>query len=195
MNERTFVDTYGVEVFTREWLIDAPRGVVMISHGASEHSGRYDRFARALNAAGFAALALDHRGHGRTASRPGGAVMGPGGGRAVIDDLHELRATARSSVGADVPVFLFGHSMGSLIALAYLTNHADGLAGAVICGLPIDIDGASSLGALLADFAGADMRDKPARDLLASNNAPFEPATPTKSTATSWTRCAATTTR
>src|SRR5713226_7763602 len=60
MDERTFVDTHGVEIFTRWWTIDAPRGVVLISHGASEHSGRYDRFARALNQAGFGAVALDH---------------------------------------------------------------------------------------------------------------------------------------
>ena len=95
MDERTFVDAHGVEVFTRWWTIDAPRGVVLISHGASEHSGRYDRFARALNEAGFAAVALDHRGHGRTGSATGVGVMGPGGGHAVIDDLHELRSAAR----------------------------------------------------------------------------------------------------
>ena len=39
MQERTFVDAHGVEIFTREWNIDNPRGLVLISHGASEHSG------------------------------------------------------------------------------------------------------------------------------------------------------------
>src|SRR5690349_22104862 len=83
MTERRFVDRYGVEVCSRWWLGDAPRAVVLISHGASEHSGRYARFAHALNEAGFGAVALDHRGHGRTATTPGRAVMGPGGGTAV----------------------------------------------------------------------------------------------------------------
>ena len=69
MDEQTFVDSHGVEIFTRWWTIDAPRGVVLIAHGASEHSGRYDRFARAVNGAGFAAVAIDHRGHGRTGGR------------------------------------------------------------------------------------------------------------------------------
>jgi alpha-beta hydrolase superfamily lysophospholipase len=63
MDERTFVDAHGVEIFIRRWTIDDPRALVLISHGASEHSGRYERFARALNEAGFAAVALDHRGH------------------------------------------------------------------------------------------------------------------------------------
>jgi alpha-beta hydrolase superfamily lysophospholipase len=175
MEERTFMDAHGVEIFTRWWPVDAPRGVVLISHGASEHCGRYDRFARALNAAGFAAVALDHRGHGHTAPSVPRGVMGPGGGMAVVDDIHELRTAARSEFGSDVPVFLFGHSLGTLIALAYLDHHAAGIAGSVLCGLPADLDGAAALGELLQGLADAGLRDEPAADLL-SFNEPFEPA-------------------
>ena len=174
MDERTFVDAHGVEIFTRCWTIDDPRAFVLIAHGASEHSGRYDRFARALNVAGFAAVALDHRGHGRTGAGTGAGVMGLGGGRAVIDDLHELRTAAQSHIGRDVPVFLFGHSMGSLIALAYLTHHADGLAGSVLCGVPVNVDDAASIATMLEAAAAGGMRDEPVGDL--SNSAPSESA-------------------
>lgn len=176
MTEQTFVDSHGVEVFTRWWPAESPRGVVLIAHGASEHSGRYDRFARALNAAGFAAVALDHRGHGRTGGSPSGALMGPGGGQAVIDDLHEVRASAESQFGRDTPFFLFGHSLGSLIALAYLTRHAGGLAGGVLSGFPASLDEAASMAEMLQGVADAGMRDQPAGEILASNNEPFEPA-------------------
>ena len=176
MDEQTVVDSHGVEVFSRSWPVDSPAGVVIIAHGASEHSGRYDRFARALNDAGFAAVAIDHRGHGRTGRSTGPGLMGPGGGQAVVDDLHELRTATMSSVPAGTPVFLFGHSMGSLIGLAYLTQHAEGLAGGVLCGFAADVNEAGGLAALLQGFADAGMRDQPAGDLLASNNAPFEPA-------------------
>jgi alpha-beta hydrolase superfamily lysophospholipase len=176
MDERTFVDAHGVEIFTRRWMIDDPRALVLVSHGASEHSGRYDRFARALNQAGFATAALDHRGHGRTAAATGVGVMGPGAGQAVIDDLHELRSSAGSSAGRDVPVFLFGHSLGSLIALAYLTQHADRLTGSILCGFPVDVNDTASTAILLQGLADAGMRDEPAADLLSSNNTPFEPA-------------------
>ena len=90
MQERTFVDAHGVEVSSRFWEVDAPRAVVLIAHGASEHAGRYDRFARALNAAGYSAVAIDHRGQGRTSAVTGVGVLGPGGGTAVVDDLAEL---------------------------------------------------------------------------------------------------------
>ena len=176
MDEQTTVDSHGVEVFSRSWPIDAPTGLMVIAHGASEHSGRYDRFATALNAAGFAAVAIDHRGHGRTGKATGPGLMGPGGGQAVIDDLHQLRADAVAKVPVGTPVFFFGHSMGSLIGLAYLTQHSDGLAGGVLCGMAADVNEAAGTGALLQGFADAGMRDMSAADLLAANNAAFEPA-------------------
>ncbi len=176
MDEQTLVDSYGVEVFSRSWPVDSPAGLVVIAHGASEHSGRYDRFATALNEAGFAAVAIDHRGHGRTGKATGPGLMGPGGGQAVIDDLHQLRTAAVAKVADGTPVFLVGHSLGSLIGLAYLTQHSEGLAGGVLCGMAADVNEAAGTGALLQGFADAGMRDASAGDLLAANNAPFEPA-------------------
>jgi alpha-beta hydrolase superfamily lysophospholipase len=176
VDERTWVDRHGVEVFARWWTIADPAGLVVISHGASEHSGRYDRFARALNAAGYAAVAIDHRGHGVTGRATGVGIMGPPGGTAVVDDLHELRGAAEAEVGPGVPVFFFGHSLGSLIGLAYLLDHSTGLAGAVLCGLPLDVETAAATGPVLEGFAAAGLRDEPVADLLAGNNATFEPA-------------------
>lgn len=175
MDEHTMVDSHGIEVFSRSWPIDSPAGLVVIAHGASEHSGRYERFAAALNAAGFAAVAIDHRGHGRTGAATGPGLMGPGGGQAVIDDLHQLRADAVAKVADATPVFLFGHSMGSLIGLAYLTQHSHGLSGGVLCGMAADVNEAAGTGALLQGFADAGMRDLSAGDLLAANNAAYDP--------------------
>ncbi len=176
MQERTFVDAHGVEVFSRWWLVDDPAGLVVISHGASEHSGRYDRFATALNGAGYAVVAIDHRGHGRTGAATGTGKMGEGAGQAVVDDLDELRVLALAELGADVPVVLFGHSLGAVIGLGYVVQHADRLAAAVLCGFPVDVNGLAAMGELLGGLAEAGLRDEPASDLLSSNNAPFEPA-------------------
>jgi alpha-beta hydrolase superfamily lysophospholipase len=174
VEDRSFVDVHGVEVRTRWWPVDDPHGVVLLSHGASEHVGRYDRFAEALNAAGYFVAGLDHRGHGRTGPAPG--IMGPGGGAALLDDLHALREQAVQGVGGDAPVFLFAHSMGTLIGLAYLTTRADGLAGAVLCGVPVDVDDAAAIGPLLAGFDDAGMRDEPAADLFGDPSVASQPA-------------------
>lgn len=157
MQQSELVDRHGVTVLTRTWPRADARGLVLVSHGASEHCGRYDRFARALNAAGFAVAALDHRGHGGTGPSSGVGVMGPGGGAAVVEDLHALRGR----VADGGPVFLFGHSMGSLIALAYLVEHSEGLSGAVLCGFPSDLGTVAETAALMAGLAEAGMRDQP----------------------------------
>jgi alpha-beta hydrolase superfamily lysophospholipase len=175
MEEQTFTDRYGVEVFTRRWPVDDPAGVVVIAHGGSEHSGRYDRFARALNAAGYAAAALDLRGHGHTDPTTPRGSTGEGGGRAVLDDLHELRTSAASTLGAGAPLFVFGHSMGSLIALAYLTEHSDGVTGGVLCGCPADVDDIETLHTTLQAASDGGMRDERI-PLFDAWNAAFEPA-------------------
>ena len=59
----------GQTLLGRRWLPGAPpRAIVQIAHGLAEHSARYARLAAALNAAGYAAYANDHRGHGPKAA-------------------------------------------------------------------------------------------------------------------------------
>lgn len=177
MEERKFVDAHGVEVFTRWWPVDDAVGVVLIAHGASEHSGRYDRFARALNDAGYAAAALDQRGHGHTGSGTGAGRTGDGGGQAVLDDIGELRSLVPEVLGAgaaELPTFLFGHSLGSAIAFGYLGSHSEGLAGAILSGVPVDVTQIEAMAEMLGGLA--EMRDESAGPILAANNEPFEPA-------------------
>lgn len=58
----------GINVFVRKWVPTGqpPRAVVLVIHGAAEHSARYDRLARILAGQGYAVYAPDHRGHGQT---------------------------------------------------------------------------------------------------------------------------------
>jgi len=103
-----------------------PLGLLLISHGLAEHSGRYGRFAQAMAARGFHVYAHDHRGHGR--SRAPDAQLGlfahRGGAEKVIADLRAVRemAVARHP---GLPVILFGHSMGGLIALNAAETHPE----------------------------------------------------------------------
>lgn len=111
------------------------RGVVQVVHGMAEHVGRYDEFARFLAGRGYLVCGDDHIGHGRSAE-PGlrGHVPLSAGANALVEDERRLHELVSGRVPADVPYFLFGHSMGSFIARVYLSRHAEGLSGAVICG-------------------------------------------------------------
>lgn len=109
----------GVRIFWQAWLPGgSARAVVGMAHGASEHSGRYAWTGEQLAARGYALYALDHRGHGRS--------EGP---RAVIDrvdnavaDLGTLLELAARESGEGAQPFLFGHSMGGFLALAFATR-------------------------------------------------------------------------
>ena len=128
-----FTDGDGIEVALRRWSVDAPRGAVVVAHGASEHSGRYERFAQALNADRWSVLAPDHRAHGLTAASTGVGKPGPRGMDGTLDDLDEVVQRAHREVG-DAPVVLFGHSLGSIIALRYAQARAGGLAALALSG-------------------------------------------------------------
>lgn len=129
----------GVHLFRQTWLPEGEaRGVVVIAHGAGEHSGRYEHVAARLTAEGYAVYALDHRGHGRS-----------NGPRALIDrmdhavaDLDALVVLA-SAEHAGTKTFLLGHSMGGAIALRYAIAHQDRLAGLALSAPLAALDAAS----------------------------------------------------
>lgn len=100
------------------------RGVLLLSHGLVEHSARYAAFAARMAEQGFHVYAHDHRGHGFTTApdAPRGQFAPRNGISRVIADMRAVRDHA---VGRhpNLPVVLFGHSMGGLLALAFAEAH------------------------------------------------------------------------
>lgn len=103
------------------------RGVVVVIHGIHDHARRYGELAQALNAAGIAVIAQDHRGH-----------AGSGGVSQRVDSVKQLADDVSLAMNEaarrypNVPVFVHGHSMGGLVA-AYVAASTDRpLAGAII---------------------------------------------------------------
>ncbi|MEP6623408.1 MAG: alpha/beta fold hydrolase [Acidimicrobiia bacterium] len=117
--EFTVMDADGVTIIGSAWAVETPRAVVHIVHGLGEHAARYDRLARALNQAGYAVYADDHRGHGRTGVAMGG--LGPIGPRGMAGTLDAVHAVGRyvQSEHPGVPFVLLGHSWGSMLAQKY----------------------------------------------------------------------------
>ena len=161
-------------MFHQWWDTENPNGTVVIAHGASEHMGRYGRFADALNAAGWAVAALDHRGHGKTRESTGTGRFGPSGAEGLLDDLDQLVEITRERA-PDKPVVVFGHSMGSVIVQAYVVTRDRDLAGYVLSG-PLGVaEGGDELLAGIQQALDAGMADEPV-SLLGQFNEPFEPA-------------------
>jgi len=125
----------GISVPVRQWEpASGPRGVVQIAHGLAEHSGRYAELAAALNAAGYAVYAHDHRGHGLAAATPDdlGFFADAHGWRKCLDDLARVQQRIREDHPGR-PIVLLGHSMGSFLARHYASGWGETLAGLVLC--------------------------------------------------------------
>ena len=116
----------GLTLHTRRWSpASAPDAVVGLVHGYAEHCGRYDHVADGLTGAGAVVCAYDQRGYGQSDGR-----------RAYVshfdrylDDLGLFLERIRDSY-PDLPLFLFGHSMGGLVVLKYVLDrepHVEGL--------------------------------------------------------------------
>lgn len=130
-HEFTFVGAAAATLFGQSWRPEQPKAVVLVVHGFGEHSGRYGYLVPPLTAAGCAVYSLDHRGHGRSPGKRGHIDS--------FDDyLADVRALAAFAQAASpgLPVVVFGHSLGGLIALLYALRYPSGLAG-VIASAPL----------------------------------------------------------
>ena len=114
----------------RVWCAERPRGLVAIVHGLGEHCGRYAAAADALVERRFTVVSLDLPGHGE--------APGPRGDFASWIDVRDRIVPAMFTVTRglpgqpmDLPVVLFGHSMGGLMALDYALAHPKTLLGVV----------------------------------------------------------------
>jgi acylglycerol lipase len=124
-----------VPLYWQAWLpAGETRALLIIAHGGFEHSGRYGHVAERLAQDGVATYALDFRGHGRSPGQRANIERMA----LVVDDLDRLRTRAASGHPGR-PVFLLGHSMGSLIAIEYALAHQPRLAGLILSGTAVDV--------------------------------------------------------
>lgn len=112
-----------------------PKASILILHGMAEHQKRYQPFAEYLVKNGFDVFIYDHRGHGSDKKLSElGFFSNDKGYQLVIDDVisvsEYIGANNRTS-----KFFLFGHSMGSIIARNVIQTYTD-YNGVIICGTP-----------------------------------------------------------
>ena len=110
-----------------------PCMVLQISHGMTEHMGRYEKMAKTLTAHGIAVAGFDLRGHGHNGRDPECASFGEGGWEACIRDMHLFYQVLEKRFSG-IPHFMLGFSLGSFLLRDYLSRYPDQIAGAVIMG-------------------------------------------------------------
>lgn len=155
----------GLEI---SWLEMIPskepyRGVIQLVHGMSEYKERYVPFMEYLVEHGFVTVIHDHRGHGKSIkSMDDLGYMYGGGANALLKDIETVNKNIRSKY-PELPLILFGHSMGSLAVRAFAAELDSCIDMLIICGSPSK-NTARPIGELVAKteklFLGARHRSK-----------------------------------
>lgn len=144
----------GTEISVSRWISESgvkPRAIVQISHGMAEHIQRYDNFARELVSQNIFVYGNDHRGHGVTGkmSNSLGYFADEDGFEKVVNDMFQLTSIIENEY-PDVPIFLFGHSMGSFLSRRYIQLFGQKIAGVILSGTGADPGVMGKIGRLIA---------------------------------------------
>lgn len=112
---------------------DKPKAILQITHGMTEHIGRYEKLAEELTAQGIVVAGFDLRGHGKNPGDPDCASFEEGGWADSLKDMHFFFKMLEDKF-PNVPHYMLGFSLGSFLLREYLNKYNDNVAGAAILG-------------------------------------------------------------
>ena len=132
--EEKITSAEGYVLTARVYEARDPRAVIRIIHGMEEYQDRYEPFAAWMQERGYTVLTADLRGHGPNAPILS-HIADADGDRLLIEDERVLLRKA-VSLAPGKPVYLLGHSMGSIIARKLLQTNSGDFSAVVLSGYP-----------------------------------------------------------
>lgn len=115
---------------------EPPKAIVQLVHGMCEHKERYEEFMQFLCEKGYAVICHDHRGHGDSVrAQEDWGWFGDTTGEAVVQDAVKVTRYVKERY-PQLPVYLFGHSMGAMVVRCYIQKHSGLIDKLIVCGSP-----------------------------------------------------------
>ncbi len=119
--------TDGLKIYGVNWPCAEPTAVVGLIHGLGEHVHRYEHLVDYLHRNNIAVVGYDRRGHGKSEGKKGHTTSYD----AFLDEIGQLMTEVEQRY-PNLPVFLYGHSMGGNLLLNYILRRNPSIKGAVV---------------------------------------------------------------
>jgi acylglycerol lipase len=116
------------QLFAQCWKAEpTTKGLVLLVHGLGEHSSRYDLWASKFVNEGFSVLSYDMRGHGKTPV----PIAKTSSYDKLLNDI-DLLINKGKELFPEIPVFLYGHSLGGNLTINYAISRPTNLNGIIL---------------------------------------------------------------
>lgn len=126
----------GVKIHGICMIPENPIGIFQMVHGMSEHKERFLPFMEWMAEQGYVALMHDNRGHGESIKQPEDiGYCYASKEKGYIEDIYAVTRHIRKQF-PDLPLVLYGHSMGSLGVRSYIRKHDEAVDGLIVSGCP-----------------------------------------------------------
>ncbi|MEE9348541.1 MAG: lysophospholipase [Flavobacteriaceae bacterium] len=114
-------------IFGQIWQPDTPKSVIVLVHGMGEHSSRYEDFViPQLIKNDFVVIGFDQFGHGKSEGKRGHCPSYD-----ALLNLIEHVIKKGNDLHPNLPVYLYGHSLGGNLVINYGLRKAHTLQGIV----------------------------------------------------------------
>ena len=121
----------GTSFYVQGWEPDEqkPKALIVLVHGLGEHTSRYVHVGKVMTEAGYVLAGFDLRGHGQSGGERGHTPSLD----AYMQDIRQFFERMGQRYPG-LPQFLYGHSLGGLLSLAYVIQYGAGLKGVIVTG-------------------------------------------------------------
>jgi alpha-beta hydrolase superfamily lysophospholipase len=106
---------------------DNPRAFIILVHGIGEHIKRYSHWVEWFSAEGIGFIGVDLPGHGRSDGKRGHI-----NNYSVLSEMIDTLINITTKTYPEVPIFVYGHSLGGGIVLDYLLHNKKVIKGAIV---------------------------------------------------------------
>ncbi|MDD5580025.1 MAG: lysophospholipase [Methylobacter sp.] len=129
-----FQTTDNLSLFFNTLPVVSPKASIVFLHGVGEHIGRYQAAFQVFAHQGYSCFGFDQRGFGQSEGERGHI-------HSFAEYVADLAGFIAEIVIKDTakPVFLFGHSMGTIVILAYALRYSSGIRGLMISSCPLKL--------------------------------------------------------